>query len=206
MSSRSASNRAPLGSWRTWPPSFRIVFVPAGLVSASQALTTSREDGAIVVAVQSRPADWKAAREPQLLRVRIGTNAQVSTWASLAGDGMGSILDPDALTEQIAGLLRLVGGLRAGYGWSTRHKSRSGLGSTRPAKMVSTGRLAQLPSADFRTVGWRKADSYFALEKPCAIMGDGPTSGSCWNCRTRWPRSIGRCVAGQPDVLRSVRA
>jgi hypothetical protein len=32
--------------------------------------------------------------EPQLLGVRLGIDGLTSSWASLPGDGMGSILDP----------------------------------------------------------------------------------------------------------------
>jgi hypothetical protein len=112
----------------------------SGLVAASEALPTTRPEGAVVVSIASGRAEWNAPREPQLLGVRIGVDGQVSAWASLPGDGMGSILDPTELPEQIAGLLRLIGLLRV----VDSDQVAIGIG-VEPTLMLSTGRVAQLP-------------------------------------------------------------
>src|SRR6266542_1586174 len=112
----------------------------SGLVDSSEALTTTRSGGAVVVSIASRPTGWNTPREPQLLGVRLGVDGQVSAWATLPGDSMGSILDPTQLPEQIAGLLRLIGLLRV---VESRHVA-IGVGVA-PAMMLSMGRVAQLP-------------------------------------------------------------
>lgn len=110
------------------------------LVAASEALTTTRPDGAVVVFIASRPTGWDAPKTPQLLGVRLGVEGQVSAWATLPGDGMGSILDPIQLPEQIAQLLRLIGLLRV------VETSQVAIGvGVDPATMLSTGLVTQLP-------------------------------------------------------------
>lgn len=112
----------------------------SGLVAASEALTSTRPGGAVVVSIAGRPTGWNTPREPQLLGVRLGVDGQVSAWAALPGDSMGSILDPAELPEQIAGLLRLIGLLRM----AESRQVAIGIGVD-PAIMLSTGRVAQLP-------------------------------------------------------------
>jgi hypothetical protein len=80
----------------------------SGQLQASDPLTPSRPGGAVVVTVPVRNVRWDEVRAPQLLGVRTAGDGQTSAWASLPGDGMGAILDPDALPDQIAGLLRLI--------------------------------------------------------------------------------------------------
>jgi hypothetical protein len=112
----------------------------SGSVSASEALSTTRPDGAVVVSIAARPREWNRLREPQLLGVRLGVDGQASAWATLPGDSMGPILDSTQLPEQIAGLLRLVGALRI------VETSEIALAvGVDPVMMLSTGRVAQLP-------------------------------------------------------------
>ena len=111
-----------------------------GLVAASEALPVSRLQDAVMVSVPIPRAIWNAPRDPQLLGARLDTNGQVSAWASLPGDGMGSILDPDALREQLAGLLRLIGFLRVIE--TTQLAIAAGVD---PTIMLSTGRVGQVP-------------------------------------------------------------
>lgn len=84
----------------------------SGMIDASVALTTTRPRGAVVVDVPRRPDRWNSPREPQLLGVRFDSGGQASAWATLPGDSMGSVLDPTALPDQVADLLRLIGMLR----------------------------------------------------------------------------------------------
>jgi hypothetical protein len=86
-----------------------------GLVDVSQGLDTTRTLEAIAITTPPAPVQrtgWNDVREPQLLGIRAAADGQVSAWASLPGDSMGSILDINALPDQIAGLLRLIGQLR----------------------------------------------------------------------------------------------
>jgi hypothetical protein len=112
----------------------------SGLVGGSEGLPTARHRGAVTVSIASPPTGWNVPREPQLLGVRLGVDGQVSVWATLPGDGMGSILDPTQLPEQIAGLLRLIGMLRV----VESNQVAIGIGVD-PAMMLSAGRVAQLP-------------------------------------------------------------
>jgi hypothetical protein len=112
----------------------------SGLVSASEALSTTRPNGAVVVSMAVRSGGWNSPREPQLLGVRLGVDGQASAWATLPGDSMGAILDPAQLPEQIAELLRLVGLLRV-----VDTKEMAVAVGVDPVMMLSTGRVAQLP-------------------------------------------------------------
>lgn len=112
----------------------------SGLVAASDALLTTRPEGAVVVSIPSQRAGWDAPREWQLLGVRLGVDGQVSVWASLPGDGMGSILDPTELPDQIAKLLRLAGMLRV----IESAQVAIGIGVD-PTNGLSTARVTQLP-------------------------------------------------------------
>lgn len=92
------------------------------------------------MSIASRPTGWDAPKTPQLLGIRLGVEGQVSAWATLPGDGMGSILNPIQLPEQIAQLLRLIGLLRV------VETSQVAIGvGVDPATMLSTGHVTQLP-------------------------------------------------------------
>jgi hypothetical protein len=112
----------------------------SGLVDASEPLTTSRPDGAVVITVPRRRTSWNAAREPQLLGIRLAADGQASAWASLPGDGIGAILDETDLPGQLAGLLRLLGQLRVIE--SPQVAIAVGLN---PTLMLSVGRVPQVP-------------------------------------------------------------
>ena len=112
----------------------------SGLVAANEGLSTTRPGGAVIIGIANRPTGWNTPREPQLLGVRLGIDGQTSSWASLPGDGMGSILDATQLPEQIADLLRVIGLMRV---IQSRHVAIA-IGVD-PATMLSTGRVTQLP-------------------------------------------------------------
>jgi hypothetical protein len=49
------------------------------------------------------------ARDGALLGCRVAATGQTSTWGTLPGDGMGSILDPADLADRLTGFLRIAG-------------------------------------------------------------------------------------------------
>ncbi|MFI6134239.1 hypothetical protein [Micromonospora sp. NPDC051141] len=112
----------------------------SGQVHAADPLTATRQGGAVVVTVPVRSSRWDEVRAAQLLGVRTAADGQTSAWASLPGDGMGAILDPDALPDQIAGLLRLIGGL----GILDDGQVAIGVGVINP-QMMSVGRVSGQP-------------------------------------------------------------
>lgn len=84
----------------------------SGFLDSGLALEiAANEGGATVIAPSSRPRSWDDARPGEVVGLRVAKTGQVSVWATLPADSMGSILDPNKLPEQIAGMLRLVGAL-----------------------------------------------------------------------------------------------
>jgi hypothetical protein len=76
------------------------------------ALTPSSSPSHVAVSIPvNRPRRWDDARPGELVEVRLYKSGQVSLRATLPRDSMGSILDQDALPQQIAALLRIVGAL-----------------------------------------------------------------------------------------------
>ncbi|MFC9649645.1 DUF4062 domain-containing protein [Streptomyces sp. NPDC056937] len=83
-----------------------------GLIRGDVALTPSRSQDHVAVSVPSgRPRSWDAPQPGELSEVRLYKTGQVSTRATLPKDGLGSILDPEALPQQIADLLKFIGSL-----------------------------------------------------------------------------------------------
>ncbi|MFJ6199889.1 DUF4062 domain-containing protein [Micromonospora sp. NPDC092111] len=125
----------------------------SGQIDAADPLTSTRQGGAVVVTVPDRNSRWNEVRAPQLLGIRTAADGQTSAWASLPGDGMGAILDPDALPDQIAGLLRLVGGLGVldgdqvaiGVGVSTEGLMSVGRVSGQPRQQATSLMLSNDP-------------------------------------------------------------
>lgn len=75
-------------------------------------LSPSRSQDYMAVAVpDSRPRSWDTPRPGQLVEVRLYRTGQLSTRAVLPQDSMGPILDPNALPDQIAKLLKFTGAL-----------------------------------------------------------------------------------------------
>jgi hypothetical protein len=140
----------------------------SALVSASEALSTTRPGGAVVVSIAVRPGEWNSPREPQLLGVRLGVDGQASAWATLPGDSMGAILDATQLPEQIADLLRLVGLLRV----VDTSEIAVAVGVD-PAMMLSTGRVAQLPR--------QSASMLSTSDRPVRVPPDEHVSSAALN-------------------------
>ncbi|MEU6546970.1 DUF4062 domain-containing protein [Streptomyces sp. NPDC046859] len=83
-----------------------------GAVSNDVALTASSSQAHVTVSIPlTRPRRWDAARAGELVEVRLHKTGQVSLRATLPRDSMGSILDQDALPQQITALLRFTGAL-----------------------------------------------------------------------------------------------
>jgi hypothetical protein len=83
-----------------------------GFVNSGIALKEDlRESAATVTAPPTRPHSWSDTRPSEIIGIRIAKTGQLSAWATLPGDSMGSVLDPQKLPEQIAAMLRLVGAL-----------------------------------------------------------------------------------------------
>jgi hypothetical protein len=109
----------------------------SGQIQTGDPLIPTRQGGAVTATVPVRSVRWNEVRAPQLLGVRMAADGQTSAWASLPGDGMGAILDPDALPDQIGGLLRLIGGL----GILDADQVAIGVGVSTPG-MMSIGRVS----------------------------------------------------------------
>ncbi|MEU6319041.1 DUF4062 domain-containing protein [Streptomyces sp. NPDC047009] len=76
------------------------------------ALHPSRsQDHAAVGIPANRPRSWNTPQPGELVEVRLYKSGQISIRATLPRDGMGSILAPNALPQQIADLLRFTGAL-----------------------------------------------------------------------------------------------
>ncbi|MGW1914338.1 DUF4062 domain-containing protein [Streptomyces sp. NPDC002076] len=74
-------------------------------------MSSSSHEHAIVSIPVSRPRTWDAPRPGELVEVRLHKSGQVSLRATLPRDNMGSILDHEALPQQVTSLLRFNGAL-----------------------------------------------------------------------------------------------
>lgn len=89
----------------------------SGVVGHQQGLSVERNDGSIAVAIAgSVPSNWNTVRQSRVTGVRVLSSGQVSVWTELPSDGLGAVLDDEALTSQIASALRLIGELRVVVG------------------------------------------------------------------------------------------
>lgn len=83
-----------------------------GYVESGLALNLSKSQDHAAVSIESdRPRAWDKAQSGETREVRLYKTGQVSVRATLPSDQMGSILDPEALPEQLAEMLRLTGAL-----------------------------------------------------------------------------------------------
>lgn len=84
-------------------------------IAAIKASRNGREGGWILTQPNGQAIDprhsWNDARDGEIAGVRLAKPGQVSTWATLPTDGMGSIMDPMKLPDQIASMLRFIGAL-----------------------------------------------------------------------------------------------
>ncbi|HZX08206.1 DUF4062 domain-containing protein [Kribbella sp.] len=110
------------------------------LVPASEAFDVRRDGSAVYVHFAGPSGRWHEAQEPKTLGVRVGADGQVSAWASLPHDSLGSILDPARLPDQVAGLLRLIGNL--GVVESSQIAIAAGV---EPSNLLSVGRSDGMP-------------------------------------------------------------
>ncbi|MGW5331538.1 DUF4062 domain-containing protein [Streptomyces bauhiniae] len=84
----------------------------SGAVKNDVALTSSssQEDATVNIPI-GRPRTWNTPQPGELMEVRLHKSGQVSLRATLPRDSMGSILDQDALPQQVTSLLRFNGAL-----------------------------------------------------------------------------------------------
>lgn len=120
----------------------------AGIVDDSLPLqVTQAEDGALLVATPAgRPVGIGGASRAVLSGVRVAPDGQASVWGTLPGDTMGSVVDLDDVTQQLAGMLRLVGQLRV-----IASPDLAVAVGVDDISMLTVGRVADLPrhSASF---------------------------------------------------------
>lgn len=83
-----------------------------GVIRGNVALNPSRSQAHVAVSVPgSRSSSWNTPELGEFVEVRLHKTGQVSVRATLPRDGMGSILDPDALPRQLTDLLKFGGSL-----------------------------------------------------------------------------------------------
>jgi len=83
-----------------------------GTVKVDVALTPHASDDHVAVSIPvGRRPSWDTPQPGELMEVRLYKTGQISARASLPRDSMGSILDPNALPQQLAELLRFTGAL-----------------------------------------------------------------------------------------------
>ncbi|MFG2452988.1 DUF4062 domain-containing protein [Streptomyces sp. NPDC048512] len=83
-----------------------------GAVNDNTSLTLSSSQAHATVSIPlTRPHRWDDPRPGEPVEVCLHKTGQVSLRATLPRDGMGSILDQDALPRQISALLRFIGAL-----------------------------------------------------------------------------------------------
>ncbi|MFY4719095.1 DUF4062 domain-containing protein [Streptomyces sp. LaBMicrA B280] len=81
-------------------------------IGSDVALNPIRSDEYVAVGIPaSRPRSWGAPQRGELAECRLYKTGQLSIRATLPRDGLGAILDPDALPQQVADLLRFSGAL-----------------------------------------------------------------------------------------------
>ncbi|BBZ64900.1 hypothetical protein MINS_03290 [Mycolicibacterium insubricum] len=113
----------------------------SGLVDERAGLDTRTAQDAIYLAFGDEPpTGWNSAAEGRTLGLRISSSGQVSAWASLPRDGLGSILDPTQLPLQIASLLRLISHAQA---ISSAHVAIAV--GVAPVSTLSIGKVSDMP-------------------------------------------------------------
>lgn len=119
----------------------------SGVVDHEQGLSVERNDGSVAVAIAgSVPSNWNTVRKSVVTGVRVLSSGQVSVWSELPSDGLGAVLDDEALTSQIASALQLIGELRVVVGPELAIAV-----SVDPMTSVSIGSVNEMPrrSANF---------------------------------------------------------
>ncbi len=88
----------------------------AAEVGPSAAITTGHDAAAAWAQLVAPPSNlrYNEPREGTIIGCRVAATGQTSAWSTLPGDTMGSILDPDDLTERIGRLLRTAGAVMDG--------------------------------------------------------------------------------------------
>jgi hypothetical protein len=117
----------------------------AGFVDDAQPVQVNQsEDGLLLIAIPAAPRSDRAGLQrvypTGVTGLRVAADGQVSIWASLPADTMGSVVDPDDLSIQLADLLRMVGSLNL----IDRETVAIAVGIDN-ISMLSAGRVTELP-------------------------------------------------------------
>ncbi|WP_375477046.1 DUF4062 domain-containing protein [uncultured Jatrophihabitans sp.] len=117
----------------------------AGLVDDAQPVHVNQsEDGSLLIAIPAAPPSGRAGLQrvypTGVTGLRVAGDGQVSIWGSLPADTMGSVVDPDDLSVQLADLLRMVGSLNL----IDREAVAIAVGIDN-ISMLSSGRVTELP-------------------------------------------------------------
>jgi hypothetical protein len=117
----------------------------AGFVDDAQPVQVNQsEDGSLLIAIPAAPRSDRAGLQrvypTGVTGLRVAADGQVSIWASLPADTMGSVVDPDDLSIQLADLLRMVGSLNL----IDRETVAIAVGIDN-ISMLSAGRVTELP-------------------------------------------------------------
>jgi hypothetical protein len=114
-----------------------------GLVANDVGISAKRDSDSVSVAIPGRQEGsryWNDVRYSVVTGVRANQSGQVSVFAQLPGDSLGSVFDQNASVEQIAECLRLVGELRL----VTQERLAIAVGLD-PTSSISIGKADQLP-------------------------------------------------------------
>ncbi|WP_170945981.1 DUF4062 domain-containing protein [Rhodococcus sp. 14-2483-1-2] len=114
-----------------------------GLVADDVGISAQRDTDSVSVAIperQEKSRSWNDVRHAVITGVRANQSGQVSVFAQLPGDSLGSLFDQEASVEQIAECLRLVGALRL----VTQERLAIAVGID-PTSSITIGIVANLP-------------------------------------------------------------
>lgn len=114
-----------------------------GLVADDVGISAQRDTDSVSVAIPARQEEsrsWNGVRHAVITGVRANQSGQVSVFAQLPGDSLGSVFDQEASVEQIAECLRLAGAL----GLVTQVRLAIAVGID-PTSSITIGIVANLP-------------------------------------------------------------
>jgi hypothetical protein len=110
-----------------------------GVLPESSALTTERHNGAYIALLpQQRRDGLNTPQRGRVQGIRLGADGQVSAWASMATNGIGSLFDTEMLPGEIAEILIAIGSLEI----ITAGPVIIGVG-IEPITMLTIGRFGQ---------------------------------------------------------------
>lgn len=117
----------------------------AGIVDDARPVHVDQsEDGSLLIVIptapRSDPGGMQRVYPADVTGLRVARDGQVSIWGSLPGDTMGSVVDGEDLTVQLADMLRMIGSLNI-----VEQDAVAIAVGIDNISMVSTGRVTELP-------------------------------------------------------------